>query len=68
VVFYTDGITEAINGESEQFGDKRLIETINRYADLPPKDLIARVKDEVFAFAQGQPQFDDFTLVILKAT
>ncbi len=67
VVFYTDGITEAINRKSEQFGEKRLIETINRYAALPPKDLISRVKDEVFAFAQDQPQFDDFTLVILKA-
>ena len=68
VVFYTDGITEAISGAGEQFGEKRLIETINRSADLPVNDLISRVKDDVFAFAQGQPQFDDFTLVILKAT
>jgi sigma-B regulation protein RsbU (phosphoserine phosphatase) len=67
VVFYTDGITEAINVEKEQFGEKRLVETINRNADLPVKDLIGKVKDNVFAFAQGQPQFDDFTLVILKA-
>jgi sigma-B regulation protein RsbU (phosphoserine phosphatase) len=68
VVFYTDGITEAINAVGEQFGEKRLIETINRSADLTVSDLIGRVKDEVFAFAHGQPQFDDFTLVILKAT
>lgn len=68
VVFYTDGITEAINGAGEQFGEKRLVETINRNADLPVKDLVGRVKDEVFNFAQDQPQFDDFTLVILKAT
>ena len=68
VVFYTDGITEAINSAGEQFGEKRLIETINRNADLPVKDLVGRVKDEVFTFAQDQPQFDDFTLVILKAT
>jgi len=68
VVFYTDGITEAINRAGEQFGEKRLIETINRNSDLPVKDLIGRVKDEVFNFAQDQPQFDDFTLVLLKAT
>ena len=68
LVFYTDGITEAINEEKEQFGEKRLIETITQNADLPVKDLIARVKDEVFDFAKGQPQFDDFTLVLLKAT
>ena len=68
VVFYTDGITEAINGAGEQFGEKRLIETINQNMDLPVKDLIGRVKDDVFAFAQGQPQHDDFTMVLLKAT
>jgi phosphoserine phosphatase RsbU/P len=67
VVFYTDGITEAINKAGEQFGEKRLIDTINRNVDLPVKDLIGRVKDEVFAFAQGQPQYDDFTMVLLKA-
>jgi len=68
VVFYTDGITEAVNAKNEQFGEKRLIETITRNTDLPVNDLITRVKDEVFTFAQGQPQFDDFTLVLLKAT
>jgi sigma-B regulation protein RsbU (phosphoserine phosphatase) len=67
VVFYTDGITEAISGAGEQFGEKRLIETINQNMDLPPKELIGRVKDTVFTFAQGQPQHDDFTLVVLKA-
>jgi sigma-B regulation protein RsbU (phosphoserine phosphatase) len=68
VVFYTDGITEAINAAGEQFGEKKLIETINKNADLPVLDLISSVKDEVFTYAQGQPQYDDFTLVILKAT
>jgi sigma-B regulation protein RsbU (phosphoserine phosphatase) len=67
VVFYTDGITEAINGAGEQFGEKRLIETINQNMDVSAKELIGRVKDKVFTFAQGQPQHDDFTLVVLKA-
>jgi len=68
VVFYTDGITEAINKAGEQFGEARLTELISRNVDLPMKDLIRRVKDEVFTFAQGQPQHDDFTLVLLKTT
>ncbi len=68
VVFYTDGITEAINKAGEQFGEKRLIETIIRNTNLHAKDLVDKVKDEVFTFAQNQPQYDDFTLVVLKAT
>ena len=68
IVLYTDGITEAINNAGEQFGDKRLIETVNENLDLPAAEIIAKVKDTVFAFAQEQPQFDDFTMVVLKAT
>ncbi|MCX6008255.1 MAG: SpoIIE family protein phosphatase [Chloroflexi bacterium] len=68
IVFYTDGITEAINNAGEQFGDKRLIETVRENLDLPAEEIIAKVKDTVFAFAQEQPQFDDFTMVVLKAT
>jgi sigma-B regulation protein RsbU (phosphoserine phosphatase) len=68
VVFYTDGVTEAVNAGGEQFGEKRLIETINHNLDTPPKELIGRVKDTVFTFAQGQPQHDDFTIIILKTS
>jgi sigma-B regulation protein RsbU (phosphoserine phosphatase) len=68
VTLYTDGVTEAINGKEEQFGQERLIEVIAKSNNLPAQDLINRIKEEVTAFAQGQPQFDDFTLVILKAT
>ena len=67
VILYTDGVTEAINGEEEQFGQDRLIETIRRNLYLPVCDLINRIEEEVATFSQGQPQFDDFTLVGLKA-
>jgi len=67
VVFYTDGITEAINAEMTQFGEKKLIDTIDNNAEMPVSDMIIKVKEEVFTYAGGQPQHDDFTLVILKA-
>ena len=67
VILYTDGVTEAINGEEEQFGQDRLVETIRRNIYLPVRDLIDGIKEEVATFSQGQPQFDDFTLVALKA-
>ena len=67
VVLYTDGVTEAINEQEEQFGQDRLVEVIMRSGDLSSQNLIERIKDEVTTFAQGQPQFDDFTLVALRA-
>jgi sigma-B regulation protein RsbU (phosphoserine phosphatase) len=68
VILYTDGVTEAINEKEEQFGRERLMQVIAQSADLPARDLIDKIKEEVTAFAKGQPQFDDFTLVVLKAT
>lgn len=67
VIFYTDGVTESINEKEEQFGQERLIAAIEKSIDLPVQDLIDKVKEEVTTFAQGQPQFDDLTLVALKA-
>lgn len=67
VIFYTDGVTESINEKEEQFGQERLIAAIEKSIDLPVQDLIGKVKEEVTTFAQGQPQFDDLTLVALKA-
>jgi len=68
LIFYTDGITEAINENNEQFGEARLMDMIRQNHSLSPDNLIAKIKDEVLAFAHGQPQFDDITLIILKAT
>jgi sigma-B regulation protein RsbU (phosphoserine phosphatase) len=68
VILYTDGVTEAINEKEEQFGQERLMQVIAQSTDLPAQDLIDKIKEEVTAFAKGQPQFDDFTLVVLKAT
>ena len=66
VVLYTDGVTEAINGKEEQFGKERLISIAEKNRNLPASELVKRIQQEVTAFSQGQPQFDDITLMILK--
>jgi phosphoserine phosphatase RsbU/P len=68
VVFYTDGVTEAINTSEEQFGEERLLETIKKNISLTAQEMVDRLKDEVHSFAQGQPPFDDFTLVAVRTT
>jgi len=67
VVFYTDGVTEAINKNEEQFGEKRLITTIKANYELSANDMIEKIKAEVLAFCGDEPQFDDITLMALKA-
>lgn len=67
VVFYTDGVTEAIDAKEEQFGQERLINLVVENSHLSASSLVDKVKSEVVDFSIGQPQFDDLTLVVLKA-
>jgi len=67
VVFYTDGVTEAINKNEVQFGEERLITTIKANHELSANDMIEKIKAEVLAFCGDEPQFDDITLMALKA-
>jgi serine phosphatase RsbU (regulator of sigma subunit)/energy-coupling factor transporter transmembrane protein EcfT len=65
-VFYTDGISEAMNSQGDCFGDQRLVELAQRNADLASDDLRERILTEVRTFAGDAAQHDDMTMVLLK--
>ncbi|MFA5294299.1 MAG: SpoIIE family protein phosphatase [Methanoregulaceae archaeon] len=67
LVFYTDGVVEAINTREEAFGEERLHDLIIRACNLPAAGLLQEMHHQVQEFAGGAPQFDDITLVVLKA-
>lgn len=66
IVLYTDGMTEAVNEDREEFGEERLKGLLDGYADLPAKEMCDRLIRDVFEFQTGMPQFDDMTLFVLK--
>ena len=66
VLLYTDGVTEAINGAEEQFGMQRLSDLAQQSVNLHADEIIKRIEQTVVEFSEGQPQFDDFTLMVLK--
>ena len=65
-LFFTDGISEAMNVADDCFGDERLGALIEQHADLGVEDLRARVLEDVEAFVGGAPQHDDMTMILLK--
>lgn len=67
VLFYTDGVIEAMNPAHELYGFGRL-ETLVRslVADLSPQALIEAVLADVTAFVGPAEQHDDITLVAVK--
>ena len=65
VVFYTDGVTEAIDTDEEEFGMERLQETFN-WGPEDCREAVLSILDAVSDFAGGAPQFDDITCLALK--
>ncbi|HET6931931.1 MAG TPA: SpoIIE family protein phosphatase [Candidatus Acidoferrum sp.] len=65
LVIYTDGVTEAPNQASEEFGEGRLRTIIRRHAQRPVTELLSVILDEVQKFS-GASQADDVTLVIAR--
>jgi sigma-B regulation protein RsbU (phosphoserine phosphatase) len=67
VVFaFTDGVTEALNTEQQEFGEERLHEIACRFGPLPVDEMVSRVTEEVRQWIGDAPQHDDLTLVVIK--
>lgn len=66
VVMYTDGVSEAMSAESEEFGEKRLEEIIRAGRDTSAAGLIEAISNAVKKHTEGAPQSDDITLVVLR--
>jgi serine phosphatase RsbU (regulator of sigma subunit) len=65
VMLYTDGVTEALNGEGEEFGEERLLEAAQRNCQLSLPELLVAVADQARRFSPHE-QADDITLIVAK--
>lgn len=66
IAFYTDGVTEMNNEHEEEFGEDRLMQLMTKHHTMSAHDLIENIKEVIMAFAGTTPQFDDFTLTVVK--
>jgi phosphoserine phosphatase RsbU/P len=64
LVLYTDGLTEAMNSDEQEFGERRLVDLGSRKIASGASELVAAIKKEVVGFCNGNFQ-DDFTLVVV---
>jgi sigma-B regulation protein RsbU (phosphoserine phosphatase) len=68
LVLYTDGVTEALDSEGNEFGPERLIASICATAPKGAQAVVTRVIEEVRDFAGSTPQNDDITLITIRKT
>ena len=66
LLLYTDGITDALNGDDQEFGVQRLKGVLLESRELSAEQIVTRVMDAVRDFAGDEPPFDDQTLLVLK--
>jgi sigma-B regulation protein RsbU (phosphoserine phosphatase) len=61
---YTDGVTEAMNKENNLYTVERLQATLNRISiDASAQEILAEVRKDVYAHADGAEQSDDVTML-----
>ena len=66
IVLYTDGITEAMNPDSDLFGDDRLSRIVEEHGHLESGELRERILREIESFVGAADQHDDMTMILMK--
>jgi sigma-B regulation protein RsbU (phosphoserine phosphatase) len=66
LVLYTDGVTEALSPQMEEFGTDRLKTLASTERETEPPMLVERIFAEVDGFAAGQEQYDDITCLVAR--
>ncbi len=63
---FTDGIPEANNEEDEQFGDDKLVKSVQKCRNQSPEELTKSIMNEVNMFIGNNPRSDDITMLVLN--
>ena len=67
-VFCSDGVSEAMNRKSDEFGSQRLVDIVSKTRHLTAKEIVHSIVQGVDAHRAGFPPNDDTTIVALKIT
>jgi phosphoserine phosphatase RsbU/P len=66
LLIFTDGVVEAENDRSDEYGEERLIHVFNANAGFSANEILQRIMADVTLFTGTAPQHDDITCLIAK--
>jgi sigma-B regulation protein RsbU (phosphoserine phosphatase) len=66
LVIFSDGVTEALDANDEEFGQERLITVVRENWGNCAEELIEKIIQAVQLYAGQTPQADDITLVVMR--
>jgi sigma-B regulation protein RsbU (phosphoserine phosphatase) len=67
LVVFSDGVTEALNANGEEFGEERLLSFATGNRTLPPAEFLDCLLETIRAFTVGKAQNDDLTVLVMRA-
>jgi phosphoserine phosphatase RsbU/P len=68
LVLYTDGLTETLNSEGDEFGVDRMMQSVRASANDGAQAIVKRIIEDVREFTGSVPQNDDMTLIAIRKT
>src|SRR5262249_55186117 len=68
IVLYSDGITDQLNRNGDDYGRSRLAKALRGICDLPPAAITEKIFEDLDKFSAGLAKFDDQTLLVIKVT
>ena len=66
LIFYTDGVTEALDPSGEMFGEERLVNEASKHHNLSAQRVLDQLTTSVTRYAANVPQNDDMTMVVVR--
>lgn len=66
VIVYSDGVSEALSAEGEEFGEARLADVVRAHHEHEPRAMLEAILGRVREFTAGAPQSDDVTALVVK--
>ncbi len=68
ILLYTDGLSEAMNENEEEYGEQRIIDNVIQKRHLSADEILNAIIADIQKFDNSQPPRDDTTAIVLKVT
>jgi serine phosphatase RsbU (regulator of sigma subunit) len=66
IVCYTDGVTEAIDEQEQEYGVERLTQVVLQHRELRTRGIVDAILGDLAGHTGKRPAFDDVTLIVIK--
>ena len=68
LVLYTDGVTETLNSEGDEYGVERMMQSVRASANDGASAIVKTIIEDVREFTGSVPQNDDITVIAIRKT